>query len=665
VFIQDSPLIGASGTPLSRLVFGFAVNMNETTPLIGDEEAGNLPPPPPGRPLVQKVSTAQLQTMFFHPKPFADDEDASNGMFFSEPSVSEGGDSRVRASHMGSNFQNTLMGRRRRERNDALSSSEEEEDDKPSQSQLAGDRSSTPLNHTYTRPRPQRRVSATSQSPGENTSLSSWEPGSPAPQRRVWLQFVLPESKAAKRARQRNHRPPPPQPPNAAALADSETARFGQWAQPDSIDGNSSFVERQSLVMTFSESETGGDAVNGSQHSDRPLDWEAQNSADDERTAPHARRTSEQDRRRHRNKSTSMPVLDWGRPRIPKMPRRSSKYSSNSVGESLNSIHEEVIAAPKPLGGTGVPEPRRRSRSNSASLPAFDWKEPRIPIAIHHPAYDNQFRGPRHTENVSRVNDDGDTAWANHLLPQFSQIRTLDRSGSLRDMGTKSTIEFPDGAQRLERQQSDLSNYDDGSESMSDVDADGKIAVEQRVSDRSGIRGTSVRRGTLPQSPFANIGKKSCEKASRSSFLPTSFSHDDANYPTFICPRCRTRQREFFTVENAAGQLEGPGSYLALYFAFYVICSLFIFGLEEGWKPLDCIYFAVLTLTTAGLVSLVCRHTSHFLYQRTHAQRVFFPSFCRVTLYRRPVSTKLSAQFLYTLESLALVCCWVLISLEC
>lgn len=71
--------------------------------------------------------------------------------------------------------------------------------------------------------------------------------------------------------------------------------------------------------------------------------------------------------------------------------------------------------------------------------------------------------------------------------------------------------------------------------------------------------------------------------------------------PTYICPRCGTRQREFFTTDNVAGSFEGPASYLALYFSIYVICSLFIFGLEEGWMPLDCIYFAVLTLTTAGL----------------------------------------------------------------
>jgi hypothetical protein len=36
-----------------------------------------------------------------------------------------------------------------------------------------------------------------------------------------------------------------------------------------------------------------------------------------------------------------------------------------------------------------------------------------------------------------------------------------------------------------------------------------------------------------------------------------------------------------------------------------VISSLFIFGLEEGWETGDCIYFAVVTLTTAGLGDFV------------------------------------------------------------
>ena len=51
-------------------------------------------------------------------------------------------------------------------------------------------------------------------------------------------------------------------------------------------------------------------------------------------------------------------------------------------------------------------------------------------------------------------------------------------------------------------------------------------------------------------------------------------------YPTFICPKCHTRQREFFTVNSAPGQFEGPAGYLAFYFAVYVVASLFVFGLE-------------------------------------------------------------------------------------
>ncbi|KAL7521155.1 hypothetical protein ACHAWX_005850 [Stephanocyclus meneghinianus] len=75
--------------------------------------------------------------------------------------------------------------------------------------------------------------------------------------------------------------------------------------------------------------------------------------------------------------------------------------------------------------------------------------------------------------------------------------------------------------------------------------------------------------------------------------------------PTFFCPNCKTRQRAFFDVTTAAGQFESPLGYLALYFALYVTSVLFVFGLEEGWTPLDCVYFAVITLTTAGLGDFV------------------------------------------------------------
>jgi hypothetical protein len=89
-------------------------------------------------------------------------------------------------------------------------------------------------------------------------------------------------------------------------------------------------------------------------------------------------------------------------------------------------------------------------------------------------------------------------------------------------------------------------------------------------------------------SPFANLGKKSTDKAPRSAFMPNLMTADELKkYPTYICPRCKTRQREFFTVSDAPKALSEPSNYLALYFGIYVIASLFIFGLEEGWKPLD------------------------------------------------------------------------------
>jgi hypothetical protein len=75
--------------------------------------------------------------------------------------------------------------------------------------------------------------------------------------------------------------------------------------------------------------------------------------------------------------------------------------------------------------------------------------------------------------------------------------------------------------------------------------------------------------------------------------------------PTFFCPNCKTRQRAFIDITTAASQFESPLGYLALYFALYMTSVLFVFGLEEGWTPLDCVYFAVVTLTTAGLGDFV------------------------------------------------------------
>eukprot|EP00581_Thalassiosira_minuscula_P010877 CAMPEP_0183732038 /NCGR_PEP_ID=MMETSP0737-20130205/37285_1 /TAXON_ID=385413 /ORGANISM="Thalassiosira miniscula, Strain CCMP1093" /LENGTH=573 /DNA_ID=CAMNT_0025964929 /DNA_START=50 /DNA_END=1771 /DNA_ORIENTATION=- len=64
-------------------------------------------------------------------------------------------------------------------------------------------------------------------------------------------------------------------------------------------------------------------------------------------------------------------------------------------------------------------------------------------------------------------------------------------------------------------------------------------------------------------------------------------------------------QRDFINFATASGIYDSPQGYLALYFALYLLSSLFIFGLEEGWQPLDCVYFSVITLTTTGLGDFV------------------------------------------------------------
>lgn len=91
----------------------------------------------------------------------------------------------------------------------------------------------------------------------------------------------------------------------------------------------------------------------------------------------------------------------------------------------------------------------------------------------------------------------------------------------------------------------------------------------------------------------------------KKAFQPiTNAASSQHNQPTFACPKCGLVQRSFFTASSAPSQ-DSLGGYLALGFISYVIISLIIFGFEEGWEGLDCFYFAIITLTTAGLGDFV------------------------------------------------------------
>ena len=131
-----------------------------------------------------------------------------------------------------------------------------------------------------------------------------------------------------------------------------------------------------------------------------------------------------------------------------------------------------------------------------------------------------------------------------------------------------------------------------------------------RGSTQNVLRPSSVTAPHILSSPFSLFSMKEPpgKFTSRASFKPiTNIMTEEnvKNYATFACPRCGTRQREFFTVASAGNQFQSPAGYLALYFTLYVMASLYIFGLDEGWSSLDCVYFSVMTLTTAGLGDFV------------------------------------------------------------
>ena len=61
---------------------------------------------------------------------------------------------------------------------------------------------------------------------------------------------------------------------------------------------------------------------------------------------------------------------------------------------------------------------------------------------------------------------------------------------------------------------------------------------------------------------------------------PKLHANSSKVYPTFTCPRCKTVQREFFTVASAPSKFRSPAQYIVLYFFMYMIMSLFLFGME-------------------------------------------------------------------------------------
>ena len=58
------------------------------------------------------------------------------------------------------------------------------------------------------------------------------------------------------------------------------------------------------------------------------------------------------------------------------------------------------------------------------------------------------------------------------------------------------------------------------------------------------------------------------------------FVDNTKKYPTYICPRCNTEQREFFTIASAPQYISSPAGYMVICFVIYVTASLFIFGLQ-------------------------------------------------------------------------------------
>ena len=385
------------------------------------------------------------------------------------------------------------------------------------------------------------------------------------------------------------------------------------------------------MAMTLSESEAGDTTLGGDgfqQHPHRRFEWEAQNSADDEKTAERPlriRTKSTPGHRRTRSGDDAAAKIatggnDWKGMEQDKIPFPFHEGDEDEeqpvTSEDLTNRRAQRYArAPKAGRADGNAKEESSTGGIQGSATASPSGPPTVAglppiLAATGRGRGDQGRGGRFGRGAGRYQQNrmywspvpvgagnrkeaGDNRQDNRRM----WLNQGHSSSSLHDSsyGSLHSLEETPEEYSDEASSSKGSTRSESSDNLIRVHQN-RVSLTASFSDASqlehmyqdGLRGTVpavLRRGTS-HSPFANIGKKSADKAKRANFLPTSFV-DDPGYPTYICPRCNTRQREFFTVQNAAGKFGGPGGYLALYFFVYVICSLFIFGLEEGWMPLD------------------------------------------------------------------------------
>ena len=399
----------------------------------------------------------------------------------------------------------------------------------------------------------------------------------------------------------------------------------------------SSTVIDESIAMTLSDSEHESDKEDDNDDDLRPgQDSGSQMSADDERT-----------------NARSPPRARTGRPKQSPGHRRTrsgdAAAASMAVGGNWKGMEQDNIPMPRSAeeddddddeeednSDQAVKSRQRKDTGQSTSQGTRDTypgRAPRPPLAQSRLTRSErtikdtnaQRPQPRHQQRASYGGSTGNQmggsgGWPAHQNPYQSwspsppsQPLTNSERNYYNSFSSYSNQPSHSGAV-----QQALNNFRDRYDSDDSEDSDRDGPYEERFQsnrekraqfdlDTSSDRYDTRIRPKYSESPFANIGKKSSEKVPRRAFLPQTsiVEDDDQKYHYYTCPRCGSRQREFFSVATAPQQLDGPSSYLALYFCIYVVASLFIFGLEEGWKPLDCIYFAVITLTTAGLGDFV------------------------------------------------------------